>query len=175
MKWLKIKMPLSCQNCPVIDGRLTVECPYTQITTINVYLLIEIQYNILLQCHGNYIEVGKFNVMLENDILRNCSRKTLGVLTRVWLKWVSGRYSRPEICLADPRLTIIYHMRSPENRPEKFSSVNPCWRLVFEHLGVQMTPFWLRLFLKGYWRAYNAGHSTRIHCYRSGKRFNSYL
>ena len=29
MKWLKIKMPLSCQNCPVIDGRLTVECPYT--------------------------------------------------------------------------------------------------------------------------------------------------
>ena len=26
MKWLKIKMPLSCQNCPVIDGRL-VECP----------------------------------------------------------------------------------------------------------------------------------------------------
>ena len=28
MKWLKIKMPLSCQNCPVIDGRLTVECPY---------------------------------------------------------------------------------------------------------------------------------------------------
>ena len=27
MKWLKIKMPLSCQNCPVIDGRLTVECP----------------------------------------------------------------------------------------------------------------------------------------------------
>ena len=27
MKWLKINMPLSCQNCPVIDGRLTVECP----------------------------------------------------------------------------------------------------------------------------------------------------
>ena len=27
MKWLKIKLPLSCQICPVIDGRLTVECP----------------------------------------------------------------------------------------------------------------------------------------------------
>ena len=27
MKWLKIKMLLSSQNCPVIDGRLTVECP----------------------------------------------------------------------------------------------------------------------------------------------------
>ena len=32
MKWLKIKMPLSCQNCPVIDGRLTVECPKTDWT-----------------------------------------------------------------------------------------------------------------------------------------------
>ena len=29
MKWLKIKLPLSCQICPVIDGRLTVECPFT--------------------------------------------------------------------------------------------------------------------------------------------------
>ena len=34
MKWLKIKMPLSCQNCPVIDGRLTVECPIT-VTRLN--------------------------------------------------------------------------------------------------------------------------------------------
>ena len=31
MKWLKIKMPLSCQNCPVIDGRLTVECPSNEV------------------------------------------------------------------------------------------------------------------------------------------------
>ena len=30
MKWLKIKLPLSCQICPVIDGRLTVECPIDQ-------------------------------------------------------------------------------------------------------------------------------------------------
>ena len=34
MKWLKIKMPLRCQNCPVIDGRLTVECPYYKCTRI---------------------------------------------------------------------------------------------------------------------------------------------
>ena len=33
MKWLKIKMPLSCQNCPVIDGRLTVECPLCPVQT----------------------------------------------------------------------------------------------------------------------------------------------
>ena len=29
MKWLKIKLPLSFQICPVIDRRLTVECPST--------------------------------------------------------------------------------------------------------------------------------------------------
>ena len=37
MKWLKIKMPLSCQNCPVIDGRLTVECPHSQICYITYF------------------------------------------------------------------------------------------------------------------------------------------
>ena len=37
-------------------------------------------YNIHVQCHGNYIEVEKFNYRLEIDILRNCSLKDLGVL-----------------------------------------------------------------------------------------------
>ena len=27
VKYSKIKLPLSCQICPVIDKRLTVECP----------------------------------------------------------------------------------------------------------------------------------------------------
>ena len=31
MQWLRIKLPLSCQICPVIDGRLTVECPYIEL------------------------------------------------------------------------------------------------------------------------------------------------
>ena len=44
------------------------------------------------------------------------------VVHRVWLNWVSGQYSRLEICQANPRLTIIYHMRSPENRSENFLS-----------------------------------------------------
>ena len=30
MKRLKIKLTLSCQICPVIDGRLTVECPFIE-------------------------------------------------------------------------------------------------------------------------------------------------
>ena len=37
MKWLKIKLPLSCQICPVIDGRLTVECPVTGMLHISTF------------------------------------------------------------------------------------------------------------------------------------------
>ena len=32
----------------------------------------------LLQCHGNHMEMKKFNYMLEIDILRNSSPKKLG-------------------------------------------------------------------------------------------------
>ena len=45
------------------------------ITTINIYLLIEIRHNILIQCHRNFIEVEYFNYVLEIGILRNCPQK----------------------------------------------------------------------------------------------------
>ena len=41
-------------------------------------IVIEIRHNILIQCHGNFIEVNKFNYMLEIDILRNFSQKDFG-------------------------------------------------------------------------------------------------
>ena len=41
---------------------------------MNMYFLIEIRHNILVQCHGNYIEVRKCNYMLEVDILRKNSQ-----------------------------------------------------------------------------------------------------
>ena len=44
---------------------------YTQIATENMYLLNEITHNVHMQCHRNYIEVKKFNDMLEIHILRN--------------------------------------------------------------------------------------------------------
>ena len=53
---------------------------YAQITTINMYLLIEIRHNILIKCLGNCIELEKSNFMLEIDILRNYSQKHLGFL-----------------------------------------------------------------------------------------------
>ena len=45
-----------------------------------MYEFIKIRYNILIQCHGNYIEMKKFNYMLETDILSNSSPKYLGVM-----------------------------------------------------------------------------------------------
>ena len=44
---------------------------YTQISTINMYKFIEIRHDIIIQCHGSYMEMKKFNYMLEIDILRN--------------------------------------------------------------------------------------------------------
>ena len=44
---------------------------YPQITTINMYLIIEIRPSILIKCHGNYIEVEK--------LTRNDTQKYLGV------------------------------------------------------------------------------------------------
>ena len=47
-----------------------------------MYLLIEIRLTILIQCHGNYIEVKKLlKYMLEIGILGNYSKKILGVLS----------------------------------------------------------------------------------------------
>ena len=52
---------------------------YTQISTINMYKFIKIRHDILIQCHGNYMEIKEFNYMLEIDILRNSSQNLLGV------------------------------------------------------------------------------------------------
>ena len=39
----------------------------TKLKTIDIYFLIEIRH-IIMQCHGNYIEVKKFNYILEIKI-----------------------------------------------------------------------------------------------------------
>ena len=62
-------------NCDVFG------CPlYTHISAINMYKFIKIRHDILIQCHGNYMEMKKFNYMLEIDILRNSSQNILDVL-----------------------------------------------------------------------------------------------
>ena len=45
-------------NCQVFGHPIFQKRPqYTQITTINMYLLIEIRQSILILCHGIYIQV----------------------------------------------------------------------------------------------------------------------
>ena len=46
-----------------------------------MYKFIKLRHGILIECQGNYIEMIKFNYMLEIDILRNSSPKKVGVLT----------------------------------------------------------------------------------------------
>ena len=47
---------------------------------INMYKLIEIRHNILIQCHGNYIMIKKYNYMLEIHLLKIPHIKNLGIL-----------------------------------------------------------------------------------------------
>ena len=53
---------------PIFQGKIQ----HAQITTINMCLHIEIMLYILIQSHQKYIEVKKFNYVLEIGILRNC-------------------------------------------------------------------------------------------------------
>ena len=80
-------------NCKIL-GRPNFqgEPQYTQISTINMYEFIQIRHDILIQCHGNYMEMKNVNYMLEIDILRNSSQKSLGVLRGDFLRvWVSKK------------------------------------------------------------------------------------
>ena len=47
---------------------------------MNMYKSIKIRYDIIIQCHRNYIEMKRINYMLGIDILRNSSPIFLGVL-----------------------------------------------------------------------------------------------
>ena len=45
-----------------------------------MYIFIKIRHDNLIQGHGSYMMMKKFNYMLEIDILRNSSQKNVGVL-----------------------------------------------------------------------------------------------
>ena len=53
-------------RCPVFQ----VTQHYIWLITTIMYLLIAIRQDIIIQYHGNYIEVKIFNYMLENDMSR---------------------------------------------------------------------------------------------------------
>ena len=70
---------LGAENRHEIYGRLIFQGSpqFTYITPITMYLLIEIRQNICINCHGNYIEVNKFNYVLKDDIFRSYSQKSV--------------------------------------------------------------------------------------------------
>ena len=74
---------------------------------------IKISHNILIQCHGNGMEMNKFNYKLEIDILRNSSQKNLGVLRGAFLRvWVSKRH--PDALLAKTMVHPLGTYYKPE-------------------------------------------------------------
>ena len=46
----------------------------------HVYVYDLFMQLVVIQCHWNYIEVRKFNYMLEIEIFRNFSKNVLGIL-----------------------------------------------------------------------------------------------
>ena len=67
----------NCKNLghPIFQGRPQ----YSLTATINMYLVIELSHNNLIQCHGFYFDEKVFNYMLEIDTLGNSSQTFLGV------------------------------------------------------------------------------------------------
>ena len=50
-----------------------------------MYEFIKIRHDIPIQCHGKYMEMKKFNYILEIEILRKSSQFFLGVLGGAFL------------------------------------------------------------------------------------------
>ena len=60
--WIRNWVP-KFVSCKILGYPSFQERPqYTQITTVNMYLLIEIRHNCLIQCRGNHIEVAKNSI-----------------------------------------------------------------------------------------------------------------
>ena len=55
-------------------------------------------HDILIQCHGNYMEMKQFNYMLEINILTNSSQRYLGVMSRDGDRKPGTGSNRPEHC-----------------------------------------------------------------------------
>ena len=65
------------QLLPVYHNILRFQ--FIHVNGYNLFKFIKISLNILIQCHGSYMEMNEFSFMLEIDILRNSSQNFLGV------------------------------------------------------------------------------------------------
>ena len=78
-----------------------------------MYKFIKIRYDLLIyiQCHGNYIEMKKFNYMLEIDILINSSPKFLGVLRGAFQGFGCPK-RHPDALLAKTMHWFLYYIHT---------------------------------------------------------------
>ena len=82
MKWLKIKMPLSCQNCPVIDGRLTVECPICLILMTCLWLKSEY---IVVPLEYLNPQIFYRSANFEHPVYKSWLRLVMGIVRKIWV------------------------------------------------------------------------------------------
>ena len=68
---------------------------------------IKIRHNICIQCHGNHMDLKKFNYMLEIDILRNSPQRFLGVLRGAFLRFGCTK-RHPDALLAKTMVGTVY-------------------------------------------------------------------
>ena len=74
-----------------------------------MYNLIKIRHDILKQCHGNYMEMKKFNYMLEIDIFRYSSQ-IFWVSWRVLFKGLGVQKGTKTPCWLRPRRAFVLCM-----------------------------------------------------------------
>ena len=68
---------------------------YTQISTINMYKFIKIRHDILIQCHGNYMEMKIFKLYAWDWHLKKILTKSFGCPEGCFLRvWVSKKTPR---------------------------------------------------------------------------------
>ena len=104
---------------------------YTQITTTNIYLLIEVRHLILKQCHDTWLK--KFKYTFESDILRDYLPKDSGVLRGDFWEFECSNDAQMACWL---RLWMVWH--------EESESKVLAYRVSVHHLDIQTLKLCLR-------------------------------
>ena len=71
-----------------------------------MYKFIKIMHDILIECHGSYMEMKTVNYMLEIDIFRNSSQKIWGVLRGAFQGFGCPK-RHPDALLAKTMLPLV--------------------------------------------------------------------
>ena len=73
-----------------------------------MYKFIKLRDGILIECQGNYMEMIKFNYMLEIDILRHFSPRKVGVLRGAFQGFGCPKRHPDALLAKTMNLTLLY-------------------------------------------------------------------